>query len=277
MPHLRLSGGHHRLPDGDFRRLRQRRAPSMATSISSVASQASVRAVSRTAAGAQFIDVSVMSVVPANTFLSNDFLHLLRKFLKRATEDPETVLRGAYRGVRPASREVTAQSQQSSHPGAKRRGYVVVGGSPSTISPSSVPPGEGAVARRWSMVRTRRVRPLTSLAECVHRARHHPFLLSDASERSDDGAARSAALCCRTHAFVPSAAPWMRMDVQCSSMRMAPWTRRSRVASATVGSLSWRCQSATATGNWLAMITASPPHRQGRVANPHERRFHTLA
>ena len=72
------------------------------------------------------------------------------------------------------------------------------------------------------MERARRVRPLTSLAARALHAWHHPFALSDAPERSDDGAAHRAALCCRVHAFGPAAASSTRMDVPCSSMRMAP-------------------------------------------------------
>ncbi len=45
---------------------------------------------------------------------------------------------------------------------------------------------------------------------------------SDAPERSDAGAAPRAALPRHVHAFVPAPASSVRMDVPCSSKRMAP-------------------------------------------------------
>ena len=88
------------------------------------------------------------------------------------------------------------------------------------------------------MVRARRVTPHESERRARTMLWHHRFSLSDTPERSDDYAARSAAPACRVHAVVPAAASSMRMDVPRSSMRIAPWTRRSRMASAMVGSLS---------------------------------------
>ena len=95
--------------------------------------------------------------------------------------------------------------------------------------------GHGARAARAPHESERRARTMLS---------HHPSRFSDAPERSDDSTARSAAPC-RDHALVPAPASSLRMDLPRSSMRMAPWTRRSRMASARVGSLSCRCQSAT--------------------------------
>ena len=53
---------------------------------------------------------------------------------------------------------------------------------------------EGFWARRWGMVRARRGTPHESERRARAMLWHHPFSLSDAPERSDDGAARSAAL-----------------------------------------------------------------------------------
>ena len=52
------------------------------------------------------IDVSVIYAVPESTFPGTNSLQRLRNIRKRATEDPDTVLPGAYRGVRPASRHL---------------------------------------------------------------------------------------------------------------------------------------------------------------------------
>ena len=95
--------------------------------------------------------------------------------------------------------------------------------------------GHGVRAARAPHESERRARTMLS---------HHPSRFSDAPERSDDSTARSAAPC-RDHALVPAPASSLRMDLPRSSMRMAPWTRRSRMASARVASLSCRCQSAT--------------------------------
>ena len=72
------------------------------------------------------------------------------------------------------------------------------------------------------MVRARRVTP----HESERRARTMLSLdlsaCSDTPERSDDSTARSAAPCRRVHALVPAPASSVRMDVPCSSNRVAP-------------------------------------------------------
>ena len=72
------------------------------------------------------------------------------------------------------------------------------------------------------MVRARRVTPHESERRARTMLTHDIAACSDAPERSDAGAARSAALPCRVHAFVPLPASSVRMDVPCSSKRMAP-------------------------------------------------------
>ena len=72
------------------------------------------------------------------------------------------------------------------------------------------------------MVRARRV----TSHESERRARtmlwHDASICTDAPERSDADAALRAALPHRTHAFDPAPASSVRMDVPCSSKRIAP-------------------------------------------------------
>ena len=72
------------------------------------------------------------------------------------------------------------------------------------------------------MVRARRV----TLHESERRARtmltHDVATCSDTPERSDDGAALRAALPCRVQLLAPAQVSSVRMDVPCSSNRIAP-------------------------------------------------------
>ena len=72
------------------------------------------------------------------------------------------------------------------------------------------------------MVRARRVTPHESERRARTMLTHDLATGSDTPERSDDGAALRAALPCRTHAFVPSPASSVRMELPRSSKRMAP-------------------------------------------------------
>ena len=72
------------------------------------------------------------------------------------------------------------------------------------------------------MVRVRRVTPHESERRACTMLTHDVATCSDTPERSDDGAALCAALPCRVHSFDPAPASSVRMDVPCSSKRMAP-------------------------------------------------------
>ena len=72
------------------------------------------------------------------------------------------------------------------------------------------------------MVRARRVTPHESERRARAMLWHDIASGSDTPERSDAGAAPRAALSRRAHAFVPAPASSVRMDVPCSSKRMAP-------------------------------------------------------
>ena len=72
------------------------------------------------------------------------------------------------------------------------------------------------------MVRARRVTPHESERRARTMLWHGLSSRTDAPERSDAGTALRAVLPCRVHAFVPASASSMRMDVPCSSKRMAP-------------------------------------------------------
>ena len=87
------------------------------------------------------------------------------------------------------------------------------------------------------MVCARRVTPHESERRARTMPMHDLSACFDTPERSDDSTARSAALF-HVHDLVAALASSVRMDVPCSSIRVAPWTRRSRMASAMVGSLS---------------------------------------
>ena len=72
------------------------------------------------------------------------------------------------------------------------------------------------------MVRARRVTPHESERRARTMLTHDPSTCSDTPERSDDGAALRAALPCRVHLLAPAPVSSARMDVPCSSNRIAP-------------------------------------------------------
>ena len=72
------------------------------------------------------------------------------------------------------------------------------------------------------MVRARRVTPHESERRARSMLTHDIAACSDTPERSDAGAALRAAPPCRAHSFAPAPASSVRMDVPCSSKRMAP-------------------------------------------------------
>ena len=72
------------------------------------------------------------------------------------------------------------------------------------------------------MARARRVTPHESERRARAMLWHAVSSCTDAPERSDAGAALRAALSHGVHTFVPALASSVRMDVPCSSKRMAP-------------------------------------------------------
>ena len=72
------------------------------------------------------------------------------------------------------------------------------------------------------MVRARRVTQHESERRARTMLTHDIATGSDTPERSDDYAALRAALSRRVHALAPAPASSVRMDVPCSSKRMAP-------------------------------------------------------